>query len=139
MYSDLLDGGLITINIMAVGLFMILGYMNLTFLIVLVRSALKILFTVWVVVIVQFSVMDQIEQNVWIILSAFFFVYMEVLFELNERLHQVKDTFSIPKIKFLTATIIKDHSLSISIFFMSIINFFLCYSIINLLEHLQIL
>lgn len=138
IYYGLLDS-IVTINIMTVVLFMALGYMNLKFIIILVKSALKILFTVWVVVIVQFSTLDQIEQNVWIILSAFFLVYMEVLLELNDCLHQVNDNFRIPKIKFITAIFIKENSLSISIFFMSIINVFLSYSVINLLEHLKLI
>jgi hypothetical protein len=131
-YSELLDT-ILTLNLMAIGLFMALGYMNLKFIIVIFKSLTKIMFTVWVVIIVQFSTMNQIDQNAWIVLSAFFFVYLEVLLDINDCLFQVKDDFRIPKIKFITSTFIKENSLSISILCLSIINSALSYFIINLL------
>ncbi len=137
VYFDLLDI-LLTMNIMALGLFMGLGYMNLKFLIVLVKSMLKIMFTVWVVLIVQFSSLGQIEQNAWIILSAFFFVYLEVLLDINDCLFQVKDDFKIPKIKFITSSFIKENSISLSIIFLCLINLILSYFIIDLLEAIKI-
>lgn len=133
VYCDLLDA-ILTLNVMAIGVFMLLGYMNLKFIIVIFKSLIKIWLTVWVVIIVQFSSMDQIEQNAWIILSAFFFVYLEVLLDINDCLFQVKDDFRIPKIKYITSTFIKENSLSISILCLSIINSALSHSIIDLLK-----
>ncbi|WP_090998981.1 hypothetical protein [Paenibacillus sp. OK003] len=132
-YSELLDT-ILTTNIMAIGLFMALGYMNLKFIIVIFKSLIKIMFTVWVVIIVQFSSLDQIEQNAWIVLSAFFFVYLEVLLDINDCLFQVKDDFQIPKLKYVTSTFIKDNSISISILCLSVINSALSYFIIDLLK-----
>ncbi|NGM84787.1 hypothetical protein G5B47_20500 [Paenibacillus sp. 7124] len=132
-YYDLLDT-ILKIYIMTVGFFMGLGYMNLKFIIVLVKSLIKIMFTVWVVIIVQFSSMEQVEQNIWIILSAFFFVYLEVLLDINDCLFQVKDDFRIPKIKFLTSTFIKENSISLSIMCLGIINSILSFFIVDLLD-----
>lgn len=136
-YYDLVET-IVTINTMAVGLFMALGYMNLKFIIVLVKSLLKIMFTVWVVVIVQFSTMQQIDQNAWIILSAFFFVYLEVLLDINDCLHQVKSDFKVTRLKFLNSTFIKENSLSLSILLLSIINGVLSYFIVDLLNAVKI-
>ncbi|KOP65571.1 hypothetical protein AMS62_10170 [Bacillus sp. FJAT-18019] len=138
VYYDLL-GTIITINLMAVGLFMGICYMNIKFFIVLVKSLLKIMFTVWIVIIVQFSSMEQLIQNVWIILSAFFFVYLEVLIDINDSLFQVKDDFKVPKFKFLTSTFLKDNSISISILFLSIINGILSFFIIDVLNAIKAL
>jgi len=97
--------------------------MNLKFLIFIAKSLMmKIMFTVWVVIIVQFSSMGQIEQNVWVILSAFFFVYLEVLLDINDCLFQIKNNFKIPKIKFITTTFIKENSIALPIFCLGIIN-----------------
>lgn len=137
VYFDLLDT-VITINIMAVGLFMGLGYMNLKFLIVIIKSLMKIMFTVWVVLIVQFSSMGQIEQNAWVILSAFFFVYLEVLLDINDCLFQVKDNFQIPKIKFITSTFIKENSIALSIFSLGIMNSILSYFIVDLFDAIKV-
>jgi hypothetical protein len=132
-YSELIDT-ILTTNIMAIALFMALGYMNLKFIIVIFKSLIKIMFTVWVVIIVQFSSLEQIEQNAWIVLSAFFFVYLEVLLDINDCLFQVKDDFHIPKLKYVTSTLIKDNSVSISILCLSVINSALTYFIIDLLK-----
>lgn len=136
IYYDLV-GTIVTINLMAVGIFMALGYMNLKFLIVIVKSLLKIMFTVWVVVIVQFSTMQQTDQNAWIILSAFFFVYLEVLLDINDCLHQVKEDYKITRIKFVNSTFIKENSLSLSILLLSFINGVLSYFIVDLLDAIK--
>lgn len=137
VYYDLVET-IVTINIMAIAFFLGLGYMNFKFLIVLVKSFLKIMFTVWIVIIVQFSSMEQIEQNAWIVLSAFFFVYLEVLLDINDCLFQIKDDFKMPKIKFLTSTFIKENSLSISIVLLSIINGGLSYFIVDILNAIRV-
>lgn len=136
-FYDMLDT-IIRINIATIGLFIGLGYMNLRFFIVLVKSLTKILFTVWIVLLVQFSSMDQVEQNAWILLSAFFFVYLDVALEINDSLFQVKDDFKVPKLHFITAAFIREHSIAISILLLSIINGVLSHYIIGLLEVIKV-
>lgn len=137
VYFDLLDT-IITINIMAVGLFIGLAYMNLKFLIVIFKSLIKIMFTVWVVIIVQFSSMEQVEQNVWVVLSAFFFVYLEVLLDINDSLFRIKDDIKVPKVKFITS-FIKENSIALSIICLGIMNAILSYFIVDLLEAIKII
>lgn len=137
VYFELFET-IVRINIMAVGIFMAIGYFNLRFFITLVKSFLKILFTVWVVVIVQFSSMGQVEQNVWIILSVFFFVYLEVLLEINDCLFQVKENFELPKLKFITSTFIKENSLALSIMCLAVINAVMSFFIIDLLNAIKV-
>lgn len=125
---------IINTNIVIVSLFVIIGYSNLTFLIIIVKSLLKILFTVWIAIIVQFSSFEQVEKNAWILLYAFAFVYLEVLLEINNYLFKIKGDFRMPKMEFLTSTFIRKNSISISILLVSIINGILTYFIIKLLD-----
>ena len=131
-YSTMADG-MITINVMAIGIFMLVGFTNIKLLVVFIKSLLKIMFTVWLVTIIQFSKLNQVEQNVWTVLSAFFFVYLEVLLELNDFLFQVPD-FQSKKIHFLNNNFLKKYSIPISITFLSFINFILSFFIVDLLK-----
>ncbi|SFB25270.1 hypothetical protein SAMN05216312_1051 [Cohnella sp. OV330] len=133
---DEIVGGITKVNIMAIGIFCIAGFTNIKILVVLIKSILKIMFTVWMVTIIQFSKLEQIEQNVWIILSSFFFVYLEVLLELNDVLFQIPE-FQNKKIKFLNSNFLRAYSVPISIFALSLINILLSFFIIDLLKELS--
>ncbi|MFC0216622.1 hypothetical protein ACFFK0_29935 [Paenibacillus chartarius] len=137
VFSDLIET-IFVINISAVGLFMAVGYFNLKFLVTIIKSLLKIMFTVWVVMIVQLSSLEQTEQNVWIVLSAFFFVYFEVLVDINDCLFQIKDGFKLPKASFINSEFIKENSIAISIMCLSIINIILSHYIVDLLHTLKL-
>ncbi|MEK9197075.1 hypothetical protein ACH0B5_14045 [Ureibacillus sp. 179-F W5.1 NHS] len=129
-YSGVLES-IIQINMIAVGLFIALGCLNLKFMTVIIRSLLKLLFMIWVVLMVQFSPM---AQNMWLIILPFFFVYLEVLLDIHGGLLQMK--FS--KIKFMSADFLKNHSVAISIIILAVINVVLSYFIDDLLETITV-
>lgn len=136
-YSDLLEF-IIQINIISVGLFIAIGCSKSKFLIVIIRSLLKLLLTVWVVLIVQFSSMNSMGQSVWLIGLPFFFVYLEVLLDINDVLNQVKKDFAIPKMKFVNGDMLKNHSIAISIIFLAVLNVVISYFIGDLLEAITV-
>lgn len=131
IYFDLLDS-LLEINIVVIGLFMMIGYVRLKYLNIVIESLFKILFTVWVALIVQFSSLDQIEQNAWIIVSVFAAAYLEVLLKINDYFHDMAD-FQHKKYKFLNKKNVANFSIPLSIITLSVINIFISYSVKDLL------
>lgn len=128
-YSELLES-VIQMNIIAIGLFIALGCLNWKLITVIIRSLLKILFMVWVVLMVLFFPMSSMGQSVWLIGLPFFFVYLEVLLDIHGGLLQVKTS----KMKFISADLIKNHSVAISIIFLAVLNVVISYLIDDLLE-----
>ncbi|WP_256762171.1 hypothetical protein [Cohnella sp. WQ 127256] len=135
-YKDLVDG-IIKINILTILIFVIVGFTNIKIIVIFVKSIIKILFTVWLVTIIQFSKLEQMEQNVWIVLSSFFFVYLEVLLEVNDFIFQVP-SFQNRKITFLNDTLLKDYSIPTSITILAFINMALSFAIVDLLKAINI-
>ncbi|MEY9094396.1 hypothetical protein [Paenibacillus sp. RC84] len=131
IYFDLLEN-LLEINIAVIGLFMMIGYARLKYLNIVVESLFKILFTVWVALIVQFSSLNQIEQNAWIIVSVFAAAYLEVLIKINDYFHDMAD-FQHKKYKLLNKKLVVNLSIPLSIITLSAINIFISYSVKDLL------
>ncbi|MGG1519036.1 hypothetical protein ABE504_26735 [Paenibacillus oryzisoli] len=131
IYFDLL-GNLLEINIAVIGLFMMIGYARLKYLNIVIESLFKILFTVWVALIVQFSSLNQIEQNAWIIVSVFAAAYLEVLIKINDYFHDMAD-FQHKKYKLLNKKFVVNLSIPLSIITLSGINIFISYSVKDLL------
>lgn len=131
IYFSLLDS-LFDVNIAVIVLFMIIGYARLKYLNIVIESLFKILFTVWVVLVIQFSSLNQIDQNVWLIVSVFAAAYLEVLIKVNDYFHDMSD-FQNKKIKFLNKKFIVNISIPLSLITLSIINIFISYSIKELL------
>ncbi|WP_210190656.1 hypothetical protein [Paenibacillus uliginis] len=123
---------LFEINFAIIALFMMIGYARLKYLNIVIESLFKILFTVWVALIVQFSSLNQIEQNAWIIVSVFAAAYLEVLIKVNDYFHDMSD-FQHKKIKFLNKKFIVNLSIPLSLITLSAINIFISYLIKDLL------
>ncbi|MBD8026010.1 hypothetical protein H9636_05000 [Ureibacillus sp. Re31] len=136
-YSELLES-VIQMNIIAVGLFIALGCLNWELITVIIRSLLKIVFMVWVVLMVLFFPMSSMGESVWLIGLPFFFVYLEVLLDINDVLNQVKKDFAIPKMKFVNGDMLKNHSIAISIIFLAVLNVVISYFIGDLLEAITV-
>ncbi len=134
-YKDLIDTAL-TINIMSVGFFIIVGFANIKPIVIFFKSLIKIAFTVWVVLLVQFSALSQEEQKAWVILCGLFFVYLEVFLDFNDMFHGLKE-FQSNKIKFLNNKFFEDYSLPLSLLLTSLLNIILSFFIIDLLNALS--
>lgn len=131
IYFSLL-GNLFEVNIAVIALFVIIGYVRLKYLNIVIESLFKILFTVWVALIVQFSSLNQINQNAWIIISVFAAAYLEVLIKVNDYFHDMPD-FQRKKFKFLNKKFVVNLSIPLSLITLSVINIFISYSIKDLL------
>ncbi|NEW08365.1 hypothetical protein GK047_20410 [Paenibacillus sp. SYP-B3998] len=124
---------IVELNISILGLFIIVSSANIPFVTSFTRSLLKILLTGWVVILIQFSKLDQLDQSVWIVLSGFAFIYLEVLFDINDCLQKVKE-FQFKKVRFFNGSFIKSHSIPITIVAVAVINLILSYFISDLLK-----
>src|SRR5690606_21036027 len=93
----------------------------------------RIGFTVWVVLLVQLSSMNQIEQNIWIIICAVFFVYFEVLTDFNTLFHEF-DGYQSSLVGFFNSEFLKEYSVPLSIILTAIINVIMSFFIIDLLK-----
>jgi hypothetical protein len=131
IYFSLLEN-LFEINIAIIGLFMMIGYARLKYLNIVIESLFKILFTVWVAFIVQFSSINQIDQNTWIVVSVFAVAYLEVLIKVNDYFHDMSD-FQNKKIKLLNKKNVVNLSIPLSIITLSAINIFISFAVKDLL------
>lgn len=133
-YFELLEG-LFTINFQIIGIFIMLGYVRIRYVNLIFESIVKILFTVWIVVIFQFSTKSQLEQNAWIVTSAFTFIYLEVLLKINDYFYDMNE-FQNKRIKFLNKQFVQKLSVPLSIVSLAIINALISLAITDLLTRI---
>jgi len=89
--------------------------------------------------IVQFSVVDKLTQNVWLLFSVFFFVYFEVLLELNEFFLNVRKVNVRWKwLSFINNDFINNNSIVLSIITLAVINAGISYLIEDLVKTLSL-
>ncbi|WP_166246580.1 hypothetical protein [Paenibacillus turpanensis] len=130
---------IITVNIAAIGFFIMVGSGHLRFFAYFTKSFFKILFTAWVVVIIQFSVVDKLTQNVWVLFSVFFFVYFEVLLELNDFFLNVREVNVRWKwLSFINNDFINSNSIVLSIITLAVINAGISYFIEDLIKTINL-
>ncbi|RJX41328.1 hypothetical protein D3P09_04920 [Paenibacillus pinisoli] len=124
---------ILTVNIVTVSIFMVVGFANIKPVVLFVKSLGRIAFTVWVVLLVQHLTNDQAEQNLFIIICTLFIVYLEVLLDINDMFHQITNYQSI-KFRFLNTKFLQDYSIPLSILTLAIMNVILSSFIENFIS-----
>jgi hypothetical protein len=128
LLEDFFENGFVVL-----GIFIMLGYTRHKYLNLIVESSVKVLFIVWVVLVLQFSSRPQLEQNAWIVGAAFTFIYLEVLLRLNDYFFDIKQ-YQCKKIKFIDTIFIRNLSVPFSIASLAIVNILISFPIEDLLD-----
>jgi hypothetical protein len=104
----------------------------------IMKAFMKLVFNVWIVLIIMFSSLDSVERNAWIIGSTFFIVYLEALLEISERLQNLKH-FKLKKMKkFINHEFIVKNASQISIIVLAVLHSIIPFFLLDVLNDITL-